>query len=644
VDRQPFLDIRHMPFLTIVDGPGVGNSFDLEVGEQVIGRELTSDIPLNSLMVSRRHAKVYQKDIQFFLQDLGSQNGTFVNGLPADLHSLTANDEIVIGEVVLNFSDSLMSGTGVHSSLPPSSDSAVLSLTETIQSPPEHISKIVEPEQRWRRLPKNIRSLAVLNEISQMVAKTQTMEQFLNRMLEHVINATEADRGTVLLLDARSNQLSVRASRNRAGQAEIPYSKEIIRYVLKGGIGILSPSPTEDDRFNASDSVSDLGMRALLCVPMRVRNRINGIITLDSSEGEDFQQQHLYLLNTVAAQAALFIENLRLQENQKRSNLGVRRSLQSENLVIGKSRRMREIIDVVKIVAPTDSTVLIRGESGSGKEVIARTIHRQSGRREKSLVAVNCGALSPTVLESELFGHEKGAFTGAIQQRLGRFELADGGTLFLDEISEMALELQVRLLRVLQEKEFERVGGQKTIKVDVRIIAATNRDLVKAIRDGNFREDLYFRLKVIELEMPPLRERSDDIPLLVQHFLQSYAGEMGRPTPTLSKEAMDAMTRYPWPGNIRELKNAIERAVVLTRDEVIQLHELPLTSHIGEDPEDTNDDYTLAASEERQIRKVLRLTEWNKTKASKLLGVSRARLDRKIKDYDITKASMLKDS
>jgi transcriptional regulator with GAF, ATPase, and Fis domain len=305
---------------------------------------------------------------------------------------------------------------------------------------------------------------------------------------------------------------------------------------------------------------------------------------------------------------------------------------------------MREIIDVVKIVAPTDSTVLIRGESGSGKEVIARTIHRQSDRRDKPMVAVNCGALSPTVLESELFGHEKGAFTGAIQQRLGRFELADGGTLFLDEISEMPLELQVRLLRVLQEQEFERVGGQKTIKVDVRIITATNRDLIKAIRNGSFREDLYFRLKVIELEMPPLRERIDDVPLLAQHFLQSYAGEMGRPTPTLSEEALVAMTRYPWPGNIRELKNAIERAVVLTRDDVIQPHELPLTSHMGDDPEDSDDDYTLAGSEERQIRKVLRVTEWNKTQASKLLGISRARLDRKIKDYDITKASMMKDT
>ncbi|MDA1136999.1 MAG: sigma 54-interacting transcriptional regulator [Planctomycetota bacterium] len=633
-----------MPFLNIIDGPGVGNSFDLGTGEQIIGRELTSDIPLNSLMVSRRHARVYQKESQSFLQDLGSQNGTFVNGLPVDLHSLMANDEIVIGEVVLSFSDSLMSGTGVHSVLPSASDSVVLSLTETIQSHPEYIGKNVEPEQRWRRLPNDIRSLAVLNEISQVVAKAQTMEQFLNRMLEHVINATEADRGAVLLLNARSNQLSVRASRNRAGQAEIPYSRAIIRHVLKSGAGILSPSPTEDERFNTSESVSDLGLRAVICVPMRVRNRIIGIISLDSSEGDDFQQQHLYMLNTVAAQAALFIDNLRLQESQKRSSLGVRRSLQSENLVIGKSRRIREIVDVVRIVAPTDSTVLIRGESGTGKEVIAIIIHRQSKRRDKPMVTVNCGALSPTVLESELFGHEKGAFTGALQQRLGRFELADGGTLFLDEISELPMELQVRLLRVLQEKEFERVGGQKTIKVDVRIIAATNRDLIKAIRNGSFREDLYFRLKVIEIVMPPLRERIDDIPLLAQHFLQSYAGEMGRPTPTLSKEALQAMTRYPWPGNIRELKNAIERAVVLSRDEVIQAQELPLTSQMGEDPDDPDEDHTLAASEERQIRKVLRMTEWNKTQASKILGVSRARLDRKIKDYDITKGSMMKDS
>ena len=634
-----------MPYLTIADGPGVGNSFDLETHPQIVGRDAVADIRLNSLLVSRKHAKVWEKGDQFFVQDLGSQNGTFVNGLPVDLHGLSVGDEVVIGDVVLSFSDTLVSGSGIHSSLSATGEPSQFSLKDTIQQEPEQLSRIAEPEQRLNRTPKELRGLAVMNEVVRLVSSNSTMEQFLGKLMDLIMAAVKCERGCILLVNPRSNSLSPRVSRNRdrSDVSESTYSKTIVSYVMKRGIGILSQDPIEDERFDASSSIDDMELSSTICSPMRVRNRILGVVHVDSSSEHPFQQSHLMLINAIAAQASLFIDNLRLQENQKRGELAYRRSLQADSLVIGNSRRMREIVDMVRIVSPTDSTVLIRGESGTGKEIIARTIHRQSQRKNKPLIAVNCGALSPTVLESELFGHEKGAFTGALQRRLGRFELADGGTLFLDEISELPLELQVRLLRVLQEKEFERVGGQETIKVDVRILASTNRDPLDAIRQGKFREDLYFRLKVIELVIPPVRERMEDVPLLVQHFLQTYAKEMGRPAPKLSKAASEAMVQYSWPGNIRELKNAIERAVVLTRSDTITPADLPLAGQETSIPDsEDGQGLSLAAAEESQIRRVLRVTEWNKTQSAKLLGVSRARLDRKMKDYGITKTSMMK--
>ncbi|MDP6504716.1 MAG: sigma-54 dependent transcriptional regulator, partial [Planctomycetota bacterium] len=267
---------------------------------------------------------------------------------------------------------------------------------------------------------------------------------------------------------------------------------------------------------------------------------------------------------------------------------------------------------------------------------IARAIHRQSERRDNALVIVNCAALSPTVLESELFGHEKGAFTGASHRRLGRFELADKGTIFLDEIGEVPLELQSKLLRVLQDHQFERVGGEETIEVDLRVIAASNRDLPAAIKKGTFREDLYFRLKVVELIMPPLRERPEDVPLLAQHFIQRYAIDMGRPVPKLSASALTELQQYPWPGNIRELKNVLERAIVLTQDDNITAANLTITTGAAEELVE-GDDLSLEASEERQVRRVLVMTEWHKSRAAVLLKVSRTRLDRMIRKYGIEK-------
>ena len=306
--------------------------------------------------------------------------------------------------------------------------------------------------------------------------------------------------------------------------------------------------------------------------------------------------------------------------------------------IIGNSTGIQEIFDTLKMVAPTDATVLLLGESGTGKELIADAIHRNSPRMSGPLVKVNCAALPETLLESELFGHEKGSFTGAVSRREGRFKLADGGTLFLDEIAEMSLVLQAKLLRVIQNKSFDRVGGTETILVDVRLIVATNRDLELEVKEGRFREDLYYRLNVIPIVLPPLRERREDIPLLAEHFLAGIAERNRKDIHGFTPEAMDLLVRNQWKGNIRELENVIERAVIMARGDVLRSEDLP--GHIREDESGQQAGVTpgrpLSDLEREAIISTLAMTGGNRTEAAKLLGISRRTLQYKLKEYGIT--------
>jgi DNA-binding NtrC family response regulator len=312
--------------------------------------------------------------------------------------------------------------------------------------------------------------------------------------------------------------------------------------------------------------------------------------------------------------------------------------------IIGQSAAMQEVFDTVKQVAGSKATVLIEGESGTGKELIAHAIHRLSPRTKGPYVAVHCAALSTNLLESELFGHEKGAFTGATERRRGRFELADGGSLFLDEIGEIDASIQVKILRVLEERTFERVGGQETIETDARLIAATNRDLRAMMERGTFREDLFYRLFVVVIRVPPLRERREDIPLLIQHFLQNIAKENGRQIESITPDALQAMTAYAWPGNVRELRNAVERMVVLSRGNRITMRELP--AEIRDDappprparPGAAGEPSPLSIDEAERnlVIKALKTTGGNKTRAAEQLGISRRTLHRKLHEYNLT--------
>jgi len=309
--------------------------------------------------------------------------------------------------------------------------------------------------------------------------------------------------------------------------------------------------------------------------------------------------------------------------------------------IIGKSKPMQEVYRTLEKVAPTDSSVLIYGESGTGKELIARAIHKLSARKDKPFIRVNCGALVETLLESELFGHEKGAFTGAVKRKKGRFELAHQGSIFLDEIGDISANMQLKLLRVLQEKEFERVGSEETIQVDVRIMAATNKNLSELVQQDKFREDLYYRLHIIPIYLPPLRERKDDIPLLVNHFLKKLTSELNKPAKQISEPAMERLISYPWLGNIRELENVLERAVVLCDREIIDIKDLPILNSTTSEklPSDVLDRFrlnlndTLAAIEKQLIERAMNETDGNKSQAAKLLGIQTSLLYYKLEKY-----------
>ena len=389
----------------------------------------------------------------------------------------------------------------------------------------------------------------------------------------------------------------------------------------------------------------DLGVRTLCCLPLITRNRVLGTLNVSSVRDDAFAPADVDFMSQVAGQAAIAIENslafreiAELRDRLTKEKLYLEDEIRTEQNfgeVIGDSTAFRRVLQKVETVAPTDATVLILGETGTGKELIARAIHDCSGRRDRTFVKLNCAAIPTGLLESELFGHEKGAFTGAIAQKAGRFELAHKGTLFLDEIGDIPLELQPKLLRALQEQEFERLGSTRTIKVDVRLVAATNRDLTQMIAERQFRSDLYYRLNVFPLSIPPLRERTEDIPTLVRYFAQKYSRRMNRAIETIAAESMEALVRYAWPGNVRELENLIERAVILSRGSVLKI---PLSELQGT-PESPSSS-TLADAERDHIRRILDQTNWRvggPNGAAARLGMKRTTLQSKMKKLAISR-------
>jgi len=399
---------------------------------------------------------------------------------------------------------------------------------------------------------------------------------------------------------------------------------------------------TEPDNTDDLKTVSLIAARSrsVLCVPLIVLEHVLGVIYLDTDDpGTRFDENHLQLLTAVAAISAVAIENVRNFERLQSENARLLSDADIEHNMVGESPLLQRVYQLISKVAPTDSTVLISGESGTGKELAARAIHRNSRRADKAFIAVNCAALAESLLESELFGHEKGAFTGALVQKKGRLESADGGTIFLDEIGDLSPTLQTKLLRVLQEREFERVGSNRTIKIDVRLLAATNRDLEDAMVRGSFRRDLYFRLNVVNLKMPPLRERREDIPLLANYFARKYGDRCNRVVFGISPEAKRLLMNYEWPGNIRELENAIERAIVLGTTDHILADDLPeavveFQAHAAGDS-GSNYHEQVVQMKRKMIIDAVKQTNGNYTAAARLLNLHPNYLHRLIRNLNL---------
>ena len=500
-----------------------------------------------------------------------------------------------------------------------------------------------------------LNKLEMLVEITQALNSTLNLNEVLDKIIDSVINLADTDRGFLMLAN-RNNDMEFRIARDRKEQPlekdDFTVSYSIIDDVVEKETPLFISDILEHDRFRDQKSVIDLDLRTAICLPLTLENRIIGVIYTDSNRiVEELNEDDMSIVSAFASQAAIAIENARLhgelilsKENLARENLELKQELSEKyefSGIIGKSKAMLDIFSTIKKVAPLSSTVLIQGPTGTGKELIARAIHFHSPRKTKQLVTINCGAMPENLLESELFGHLKGSFTGATSDKAGLFEIADGGTIFLDEIGDMPQLLQVKLLRALQDGEIRRVGGNVTRTVDIRVIAATNRDLTEDIKKRSFRQDLYYRLNVVPINIPPLRERKEDILPLMEHFLEKYSKKLGKEDIRILPEAFKLILANQWEGNVRELENTVERALALSGESTVL--SLEHFSQLRSDPDILDQlenrkslKEKLRTVEKKIIIETLEKTNWKITKSAEILEVTRQHLHNKIKQHNIS--------
>ncbi len=628
------------PRLLVLSGPLKNSTIPLTESEITIGRDATNGIAIADPSVSRKHFQLSCHDGRFRVRDLESRNGTLVNGAAVQEHWLRHGDQIAAGDSTFLFlteedGTSAVAGRVEFEAGDSASATTVIHPRDVVYLQPERLSSELPANSRVAR------DLNALLKISRIVHAIRDLDDLQGQLLDLIFEVVPAGRGAILLADSEGHQFNSMFARMReVGQAPlVRVSRTVARQVLEQGIAILGSDVPGSDELRAVESLAASQVRSLLCVPLTVFQRVIGCIYLDSDRIEKrLDEEHLELVTAIAGISAVALQNARrlhwLEEENERLNV----EISQERSLVGESARMKEVYQFLKRVAPTDSTVLIEGESGTGKELAARALHRNSARAEKPFVTINCAAIPETLLESELFGHERGAFTGASALKKGRLEIADGGVVFLDEIGELAATLQVKLLRVLQEREFERVGGNNPIKVDVRVIAATNCNLEQAVRDGRFRQDLYYRLAVLKITMPALRERRDDIPMLVRHFVQKHAKRCKVKPRPVSREALACLVNYDWPGNVRELENAIERALVLGSPDMILPEDLPESLlERAPAPDMTEAKYHAAIKELKKqlIRDAVEQTQGSFADAARILGVHPNYLHRLIRNLEM---------
>ncbi len=556
-----------------------------------LGSENTNDICISSQGLDDNHAYIVFDGKHYTISGVSKKNVIQINGKREKNYKLTHKDVITIGDVNLTFDlfDEMNSGAG-----------------ESAQA--------------------EIAGYRKLHEFTERLLSQYRIEELLNSLIDLVIDASQADSG-FLILKREDKGFEFTVARNLKKETianAISYvSDTIIAKVVESRKSVIVSDAMNDDSFNKSVSVMNLKLSSVMCVPLIARGNFLGILYLGNNSVINlFTPEKLQLLEVFAGQASLLIQNALMVNELQLDRKELREKIDQIRFgsMIGSSEAMRDVFIKISKIAGVDVPVLIQGDTGTGKELVAREIHEKSPRKDGPFVAINCGAIPGELLESELFGHKRGAFTGAVSSRMGKFKAADGGTLFLDEVGDMPMELQVKILRALEEHRVVPVGETSSIEVDIRIVAATNQPLEQAIADGRFREDLYYRLNVIGLQLPPLRERGDDVLLIAKYFLNRYSEEYSRKIKGFSQRAVEALKTYAWPGNVRELENRIKKAVILLESNMVEPEDLEIEAAaqggilqpLAVAREDFQKEY---------IRKALKVNNGNRTKTAQMLDV-----------------------
>jgi transcriptional regulator with GAF, ATPase, and Fis domain len=682
VDSQAYLIIQH--------GRRWTDILRLQTGRPVIiGRASENDVVVQDERVSRRHAQLDHHEEGWRVRDLNSRNGTQVGGkrINGD-HRLVSGQVIEVGGCRLTFTDSLLEA------FPAAREQPCRNVQQTLK-----IDSSEVPDRAGRTgeiggsgiQEQDPEAPAIVNRLmkSQWSAELDPNQlgislgpdkwNFFYRLIFELVSCDSAERAASLALtrvldelglsaggviridqsepesETGEYRMALLATHQLPGRSYHRLSDYLVRTVLREGQAILARNVRDHEQLSAAQRSGQHDTTSVLCAPLKEPGqsdsagcgRTIGLLHVYSqSDQKMLTDEDLHLVVGVADSLSIALAQLdmhqRLTEDLDRTRKRASQledELHKSSELVGQSPLMQQLQTVIRRAGPTDATVLIRGESGVGKELVARAIHQHSLRKEGPLVCLNCAALAPSLLESELFGHEKGAFTGATDRKIGKFESAHRGTLLLDEIGEMPHELQAKFLRVLEGHPFERLGGNNPIRSNVRVIAATNRDLEEAVRSKEFRSDLYFRLRVVEVFVPPLRQRPDDIPLLVEHFLKLLSPHAHRRLLGIEPDAMQLLLKHSWPGNVRELRNVLERAVVLGTHSTIALEDLSLSA-IGVSSTQLSGDSTvefqpisLSELEKKHIMAMLDYVDGNKSKAAQLLGIERSTLDRKLKRF-----------
>lgn len=612
-----------------------------------IGRAPTNKVVLRDEVCSRNHCEIFKANGVWTLRDLDSRNGTTIDGVDVEGDTALEPGQVIeIGDTRLTFTDdpSIVPEMGV-------SEDSETRAGDGIE--PAILSRQDQPSFQTG----GGAELAKLYKLGLQLGSAKTRQQLAEVVLTSLSEETVAGISAILLiregkeLEPASEYLKIAAYYSGEDQPYHRLSNSLSDIVLRDREAILARDVSEDTELAVFDSLGELQAMSVICAPIRCGDRFHGLVHLYSTNPDNpLDENELNFTVAVADQMATALDQLKEREQLQ---VGLEQAeVQKKNLInqlevaseiIGESPVIQDLRKQIGLLSPTDATVLIRGESGVGKELVARSIHLHSNRAAGPLVCMNCAALNESLLESELFGHEKGAFTGATERAAGRFEQAHKGTLFLDEIGEMTPGIQAKFLRVLEGHAFERVGGRKSVQVDVRVVAATNRDLEEAVEEGEFRSDLYFRLNVAEIHVQPLQSRREDIPLLAEFFLQKFVQKTGRQIKGFTKDAMQLMLDYSWPGNVRELQNTIERTVILCGGELVCGSDIQLSrlnrkqSSAPSARSESWQAVSIADLEREHILATLAHTEWNKSKASQLLGIERSTLDRKLKRYQVSR-------